>query len=157
MDLAKLMGCSQPAVSQMVSKGVVRLRPDGKIDLVQAQKDWNAHVTPATTFGKRKEAEPKTIDGKKDSERYYKARADREEAEAAMVKLELAEKEKALLDAKITEAIYTNGLITLRNNILAVSRSVAPSLVGITDENVIADKIYQANELALFSVIDHAV
>lgn len=147
------MGCTQPAVSQMVAKGVVKVRKDGKIHLLQAVKDWKAHVTPATTFGKGKNGTGQG--GEKDSHRFYKARADREEAVAALAKLELAEKEETLVNADILRKKWAEVLVVLRNEVLAIGRQVAPSLVGLTDENIIADKIYQAGEIVLFSVSEN--
>lgn len=148
-DLAKLMNCSQPAVSQMVSKGVVKVRKDGKIDLAQAKVDWNAHVSPATTFGKRKNTETQTekaIKGK-DSERFYKARADREEAEASMAQMEMRQLEGELLraDEVRRDTIATARLV--RDRLRQIPKRLAPMLVGMTERQMtlkLADEIDQA-------------
>lgn len=138
----------------MVKRGVVKVRKDGKIDLVQAKKDWDAHVTPATTFGKRKAAEAHPDDTKaeavikkKDSERFYKARADREEAEASMAQMEMRRLEGELLRADEVKADTIATAHLVRDRLRQIPKRLAPILVGMTERQMtlkLSDEIDQA-------------
>ena len=139
------MGVARSTVSEGIKRKRIQVESDGKILWQRGRRDWQANADIGQQRNKKEDARGK--------EKWQEARTRREIAEADMAELELKKKLGEVLDAKILERLYTNGLVTLRNNVLGVSRRVAPSLVGLTDENEIADKIYQENEIALASVI----
>lgn len=150
-DLAKLMGVSKPAVSAMVKKGVVKVEPDGKIWLEQAVDDWHARVDVGKQRPFRGQG-PKSESYQADLQRYHRARADREEAEAKLAQMECEEKAKVLINAEATRKPLMDALLTTRDRILGVARRVAPELVGIQSEAVIADKLNHELETALLSL-----
>ena len=150
-DLAELMGVSQQAVSQMVKKGIVQVEPDGKILLEQAVEDWQAHVD----VGQQRPFKgrgPKPESYQADMQRYHKARADREEAEAKLAQMECEEKAGVLINAEAARKHLMDAILATRDRILNVARRVAPELVGIQSEAVIADKLNHELETALLSL-----
>ena len=150
-DLAKLMGVSQPAVSQMVKKGIVQVEPDGKILLEQAVEDWQTKVNVSQQRPLRWKG-PKMEGYYRNMERYHKARARRKVAEAELAQIELAIKRGELINKQATKKVLVDAIVTTRDRILNVPRRVAPELVGIQSETVIADKLYHEMETALLSL-----
>lgn len=150
-DLAKRLGVSRQAVSQMVKKGIVQREPDGTIFLDQAVDKWHAlvDVGPQRPF---KKGGPKTASYQQSVERYHKARAQREDYKAKLAKLAYQEKAGNLINAKAARKHLGDAIVATRNAMLTVPRTIAPELVGIHDEAVIADTLYQALEIALLSL-----
>ena len=163
VGLAKALGVSRQSVYDAEKSGRIEREVSGKFNVAKARAAWERQAPKIDNFARReakKPVEPErptkhpSHETQTDTQRYNKARADREEVDAAMAKFELQLKEGTLLDAQIVRGLYTNALIVLRNNILGICRELAPSLVGMVDENAIADKIYQRCEIALASVVD---
>ena len=163
-ELAELLSITPSAVNQHIKNGVIKLSKGGRVHLQKAMSAYQENVNQAqqrpfrgtdqsASTGESSKVFPEK---KKSSDIYNEARAEREVEEAAMARMKREEMEGKLLDAEKLKPLYANGLTTLRNNILAIGRRLAPSLVGLSDENVIADKIYQESELALLSASEHA-
>jgi DNA-binding transcriptional regulator YdaS (Cro superfamily) len=150
-DLANRLGVSRQAVSQMVKKGVVKVEPDGKILFEQAVEDWQGQVNVGQQRPFRWKG-AKTKSYREQMERYHIARARREIAEAELAEIELATKKGELLDAKVTKKLLVDAVHTTRDRFLSVATRLAPELVGIQSETVIADKLNHALETALLSL-----
>lgn len=155
-DLAKLLGVSQPAVSQMVKNGVVQVEPDGKILLEQAVDDWQSQVNVGQQRPFREKG-PKTESYREQMDRYHIARARREVAKAELAEIELATKRGELIDQKVTKKLLMEVFINTRDRILNVARRLAPELVGIQSETVIADKLNHELETALLSLSENVI
>ena len=150
-DLAKLLGVSQQAVSQMVKKGIVQVEPDGKILLEQAVEDWHSHVNVRQQRPFRGKS-PKSESYQQHMERYHRARADREEAEAKLAQMECEEKAGTLINSEAVRKHIMDAIVATRNAILNVPHRIAPELVGVQSQTVIVDKLNQELEMALLSL-----
>ena len=150
-DLAKQLGVTQPAVSLMVKKGIVQVESDGKILLEQAVEDWHSQVNVGQQRPFKGQG-PKPESYQADMQRYHKARADREEAEAKLAQMECDEKAKVLINAEATRKHLMDAIVATRDRILNVARTIAPELVGIYEEDVITNKLNHELESALLSL-----
>ncbi len=155
-DLAKLMGVSQPAVSQMVKKRIVRVEADGKILLEQAVEDWHTQVNVGQQRPFRRMGAT-TPSSREHMERYRIARTRREIAEAALAELKLQKALGQVLDADVVRKALADVALATRDRILSVPRRVAPELAGVQDEAEIADKINAEMENSLLALSENVL
>ena len=155
-DVANEIGCTQQRVSQLVKDRIIKPRKDRKIHIPQAKEAYLAHVN----ISQQRDLNKTPTDPKKketiaeQTERYHKARADREVAEAELAQLELKKKKGELINAEDTKKTIIDVCRTTRDRLLAIPRRVAPMVVGVDDERKAANLLYQEIELALQSLCD---
>ena len=153
-DLARRLGVSRQAVSQMVKKGIVQVEPDGKILLDEAEQNWHSQVDVRQqrpfkgTGSVPKAAQIYRV-------RYHMARTRRAWAEAKLAEMALANKKAELLDAQELRKAFADAAQKIRIHMLKVAPKVAAQLVGLQSETEIADKLYQELESTLLALSEN--
>jgi len=114
---ARHRGVSLAAVQKAIKQGRIRTVAEGKIDVQQADRDWERN----TSYG----AAPATGDAPAAGPSYAQSRAVREVYTARLAKLEYEERIGKLLPAdKVTIAAFTKGR-TARDHMLLVADRIA--------------------------------
>jgi len=134
------------AVKKAVESGRIKLTADGRIDPIQADKDWDANTAPDSRSTTRKKST-----AKKDNKVVYaKERANREWALARLARLELKEKSGKLIDREKVTSAYSKMVSAARNRLLGIKAKLAPAVAIETDpvvcELLIETEIMQALE-----------
>ena len=180
---AKHRGCRLSAVQKAIKTGRIQRTPEGLVDVDQADAAWRRNTDPAkqsaeklvspavskdAAGGRRVEIElePQPHGGALKRERatgedpedsdaavYLKARAEKEQTESELKKLELAEKTGELVPAADVEKVWGEMIVTARNRALMLPAELAPRLALESDEvacqQILRDGIYRVlSELA---------
>lgn len=166
-EYANYRGCSHVAVVKAVKSGRIRVNEDKKIDPVQADKDWVANTDisraslanqaqpvavppvasqPGLQFelgnaansaaGDQEDPDEPTAD---DMEKYRRHRAAREETNARIQALELAEREGKLIDRVWAEQAAFTMVRALRDAVFNLPASIKSHLSVMSDADQIED------------------
>lgn len=166
-EYAKYRGCSHPAVSKAIKSGRIKVDENGKIDPVQADRDWAANtdisraslanqgqsvpVPPVvvqqglqlelgnpsnSAAGDQDDPDEPTAD---DMDKYRRHRAAREETNARIQALELAEREGKLIDRVWAEQAAFTMVRALRDAVFNLPASIKSHLSVMSDADQIED------------------
>lgn len=146
-DFAKLVGCSRQLVSRHVENGELPANADGKIDPWQAVPLWIERIKNPMLNGATRADE--AVEYKVELARLTKAKADREEINAAIAKSEVIGVE----DAK--EAALAIGA-AVQSQIKSLRASLPPMLEGMTPAQM-TKKIAGETDKILLSLSDSSL
>ena len=139
---AQQRGVSHEAVRKAIASGRIHPEPDGSIDPIKADAQWDRHTrtaqptTPkvATTRPSASAAPPASSPQTSDDTRgvdYHKARAVRETYAARLAKLEFEERSEKLISKADTDTLFFTLARQLRDRIQQIPRKVAPEIVAL--------------------------
>lgn len=134
-EYARHRGVSEAAVSKALAAGRVTLT-DGKIDPVAADAQWarNSRVRanakpPAAQVANSDVGDPEAPG----ADNYWTARSRREQAEAELAEIDLAERTGQVIQVKAVEAVWAQALGATREHLLQVRARLAPLLAAESD------------------------
>ena len=163
---ARHRGVALSAVQKAIATGRIHPEPDGSIDPIKADAQWDRHTrtaqptTPRVTTARpppvSQPTAPPPMHPTSDEARgvdYHKARAVRETYSARLAKLEFEERTGKLLNADEVKVKYFNLARLLRDRIQQIPRKVAPQIVAAVvaqpDQRVVEDLLMEAIREAL--------
>ena len=126
-----LTGTSAYAVTKALREGRITKNKYGRIDPIQATKDWAANTNPALVRGKVGEVEGVGDAGGIPS--YSQSRAIREAYRAKITRLEFEERKGRLLDADTVRMDVFKQARAARDQLLAIPHRLAPVLAALSD------------------------
>jgi len=135
---------SLTAVQKAIQQGRIKTAPDGKIDLEQADRDWERNTSPVNAPKRA----PRAGGGAAGGPTYAQSRAVREVYLARLAKIEFEERVGKLVSRdEITVAAFTKAR-TVRDNLLNIPDRVAAVLAAETDpvrmHQILSDEIRKA-------------
>ena len=139
---AQQRGVSHEAVRKAIASGRIHPEPDGSIDPIKADAQWDRHTrtaqptTPkvATTRPSASAAPPSPVSQSSDDTRgvdYHKARAVRETYAARLAKLDFEERSAKLISKDEADTEFFTLARQLRDRIQQIPRKVAPEIVAL--------------------------
>lgn len=145
---AEQLGKSLGWVNRLVRDGVLELLPSGRIDPASIEKGHNAAALPVAE-GPARSAKGRTL---------ADVKLQREEWTAKEAALDYHERVGLLVHRSQVEAEQVDIARRVRDEMLGVPATVAPHLVGLTDQRVIESRVRQAvlHALNALSVDDAA-
>jgi phage terminase Nu1 subunit (DNA packaging protein) len=159
---AKLMGVSPAAVTKAVTEGRITVVRDTKpphkdmIDPAVAQIQWSNNTrarSPSINAAPVSDGVAASSGTKKtagnDESGYWKNRASREEAEAAMAQLKLAEMQGSLIRLDAVRAVLGTTFAAARESIMQIPSRVAPMLAAESDAAQVQIQLSAALHAAL--------
>jgi hypothetical protein len=140
---AEHRGVSHTAVQKAIKQGRIKTTADGKIDVEQADRDWDRNTSPVNAPKRA----PKS-DGATGGPTYAQSRAVRELYLARLAKIEFEERAGKLISRdEVTVAAFTKAR-TVRDNLLNIPDRVAAMLAAETDpvrtHQILTDEIRKA-------------
>ena len=145
---ARHRGVALSAVQKAIASGRIHPEPDGSIDPIKADAQWDRHTrtaqptTPRVTTARpppvSQPAAPPPMPQASDDARgvdYHKARAVRETYSARLAKLEFEERTGKLISKDEVDIKYFQLARQLRDRMQQIPRKVAPEIVAL----VVAD------------------
>ena len=149
---ARHRGVALSAVQKAIASGRIHPEPDGRIDPIKADAQWDRHTrtaqptTPRVTTTRpppiaqhaSQPAAPPPMPQASDDARgvdYHKARAVRETYSARLAKLEFEERTAKLISKDEVDIKYFQLARQLRDRMQQIPRKVAPEIVAL----VVAD------------------
>ena len=151
-EYARHRGVSRGAVSKALKTGRISVGPSGRIDPVEADRDWAANtaarVTPPEAGKPRREPPDAAVPG------YSASRARREAANAELAELERDRLRGLLVDADQVRNDAFMVARTTRNMLQAIPARVSAILAGETDEKKIYRMLEEAIDDACRSLAD---
>ena len=139
---AQQRGVSHEAVRKAIASGRIHPEPDGSIDPIKADAQWDRHTrtaqpTPPKASTSRASApppqasqSPQTSDDTRGVD-YHKARAVRETYAARLAKLDFEERSEKLVSKADTDTLFFTLARQLRDRIQQIPRKVAPEIVAL--------------------------
>lgn len=139
---AQHRGVSHPAVIKAIKSGRIATEPDGSIDPIKADAQWDRHTrTAQPTTPKVANARPsasaappvsspQTSDDTRGVD-YHKARAVRETYAARLAKLDFEERSAKLISKDEADTEFFTLARQLRDRIQQIPRKVAPEIVAL--------------------------
>ncbi|MEA1052333.1 hypothetical protein U5801_21360 [Lamprobacter modestohalophilus] len=151
---AQHRGVSHEAVRKAIKSGRITPLPDGRIDPVVADAQWDANTLPAQTPAKSESSAPASDSTQRSNvPPYAVSRAAREAINARLAKLELEERSGKLINADEARVTTFNLARQLRDRLQQIPRTLAPELVA----TVVADPDPRAVEAMLDAAIRSAL
>jgi hypothetical protein len=140
---AEHRGVSHTAVQKAIKQGRIHPARDGKIDVEQADRDWNRNSSPVNA--PKHAPKPDAAAG---GPTYAQSRAVRELYLARLAKIEFEERAGKLISRdEVTVAAFTKAR-TVRDNLLNIPDRVAAMLAAETDpvrtHQILTDEIRKA-------------
>ena len=140
---ARHRGVALSAVQKAIASGRIHPEPDGRIDPIKADAQWDRHTrtsqpSTAKVTTARPPAAPPPMPQANDDTRgvdYHKARAVRETYSARLAKLEFEERTGKLISKDEVDIKYFQLARQLRDRMQQIPRKVAPEIVAL----VVAD------------------
>lgn len=137
-EYARHRGCSREAVGRAIRDARITVLADGTIDANVADIQWarNSRVRAGAKASASQSAADVLGDGGDDQpggDNYWTARSRREQAEAELAEIELAEKQGSVIQVKAVEAVWAQSLSSAREHLLQVRARLAPLLAVETD------------------------
>ena len=135
---------SHTAVQKAIKQGRIRTTPDGKIDVEQADREWDRNTSPVNAPRRA----PRDGGGAAGGPTYAQSRAVRELYLARLAKIEFEERAGKLVSRdEVTVAAFTKAR-TVRDNLLNIPDRVAAVLAAETDpvrtHQILTDEIRKA-------------
>lgn len=150
-EYAEHRGISHVAVIKALKAGRITKEPDGSIDPVKADAQWEQNTD--FTRNPQKAAKTKADDGAMPSgPNYTVSRAVREAYTARLAKLEYEEKVGTLIKADEVKLMWFNTLRIIRDRVLQIPDRIGSTLAAETDAN----KIKQTMDAELRRILDDA-
>ena len=136
---AQQRGVSHEAVRKAIASGRIHPEPDGSIDPIKADAQWDRHTrtAPPTTpkaNTSRASAPPPQSPQTSDDTRgvdYHKARAVRETYAARLAKLDFEERSAKLISKDEADTEFFTLARQLRDRMQQIPRKVAPEIVAL--------------------------
>ena len=136
---AQQRGVSHEAVRKAIASGRIHPEPDGSIDPIKADAQWDRHTrtAPPTTpkaNTSRASAPPPQSPQTSDDTRgvdYHKARAVRETYAARLAKLDFEERSATLISKDEVDTEFFTLARQLRDRLPQIPRKVAPEIVAL--------------------------
>ena len=119
---AQQRGVSHEAVRKAIASGRIHPEPDGSIDPIKADAQWDRHT--------RTVPPPQTSDDTRGVD-YYKARAVSETYAARLAKLEFEERSEKLVSKADTDTLFFTLARQLRDRLQQIPNKVAPEIVAL--------------------------
>ncbi len=135
-EYARRRGCSEAAVRRAITDGRITT-VDGRIDPVAADAQWERNTrpragsAPASSRPPAAEADAKPRD---DSNGYWVAKSRREQAEAELSELKLAEQMGQLVRAADIQSAYSRRAAALRESLLQIPSRLSAQLAAESDQ-----------------------
>lgn len=145
---SKHRGVSRTAVSKALRAGRITAGPDGLIDPVQADADWEANTAPRANSGAMKppaHATRRTEIPDGAIADFNSSRARREAANATLAEIELEARRGTLIDADTVRSQAFTAARAVRNALQAIPARLSAQLAGENDEK----KVYRLLETAI--------
>lgn len=135
---------SHTAVQKAIKQGRIKTAPDGKIDVEQADRDWDRNTSPVNVPKRAARVDGGAAGGSS----YAQSRAVRELYLARLAKIEFEERSGKLVSRdEVTVAAFTKAR-TVRDNLLNIPDRVAAVLAAETDpvraHQILTDEIRKA-------------
>src|SRR6185436_10497658 len=135
---------SHTAVQKAIKQGRIKTAPDGKIDVAQADRDWDRNTSPVNVPKRAARVDGGAAGGSS----YAQSRAVRELYLARLAKIEFEERSGKLVSRdEVTVAAFTKAR-TVRDNLLNIPDRVAAVLAAETDpvraHQILTDEIRKA-------------
>ena len=135
---------SHTAVQKAIKQGRIKTAPDGKIDVEQADREWDRNTSPGNASKRASRAGGGAAGGPT----YAQSRAVRELYLARLAKIEFEERASKLVSRdEVTVAAFTKAR-TVRDNLLNIPDRVAAVLAAETDpvrtHQILTDEIRKA-------------
>jgi hypothetical protein len=145
-----LLGHTSWAVQKAIKTGRIRKNAAGKIDPVQADRDWEGRTSPARRTRPSESTFAGTAAAGLTGVEYAQARAARELYEARLARLDYEERSGKLVSAdKVKTGTFQKTRQT-RDRLMMIPRRLAAQLAVETDpravEQLLADEIRKAME-----------
>jgi hypothetical protein len=140
---AERRGVSHTAVQKAIKQGRIKPTADGKIDVEQADRDWDRNTSPVNAPKRTPKSDGATV-----GPTYAQSRAVRELYLARLAKIEFEERAGKLISRdEATVAAFTKAR-TVRDNLLNIPDRVAAMLAAETDpvrtHQILTDEIRKA-------------
>lgn len=155
---AVMMGVSPAAVTKAIAENRITTVRDGdkdKIDPAVAQIQWAQNTrarSPSSNAAPAADATtPATTKGNNESG-YWDSRTSREEAEAGMAQLKLAELRKSLIPVDAVRAAFGTAFSSAREALMQIPSRIAPALAAESDPQKIQITLGDAIHAALMSL-----
>ena len=140
---ARHRGVALSAVQKAIATGRIHPEPDGSIDPIKADAQWDRHTrtaqptTPKASTSRASAPPPQSPQTSDDTRGvdYHKARAVRETYSARLAKLEFEERTGKLISKDEVDIKYFQLARQLRDRMQQIPRKVAPEIVAL----VVAD------------------
>jgi hypothetical protein len=123
---------SHTAVQKAIKQGRIRPAPDGRIDVEQADRDWNRNTSPVNAPKPAARA-PVANESQPGGPTYAQSRAVRELYLARLAKIDFEERtSKVVSRDEVTVAAFTKAR-TIRDNLLNIPDRLAAMLAAESD------------------------
>ena len=169
---AQHRGVSHTAVAKAIKAGRINAEPDGKIDPVKADAQWDRNTLPSQNLNTAGAGKPASnaatpavstpvstreshapLETRAAAPDYQTSRAIREAYAARLAKLEFEERTGKLLNADEVKVKHFNLARLLRDRIQQIPRKLAPQIVAAVvaqpDQRVVEDLLMEAIREAL--------
>lgn len=155
---AALMHVSPAAVTKAIAENRITTVRDGdkdKIDPAVAQIQWAQNTrarSPSSNAAPAADTTPAATTKGNNESGYWDSRTSREEAEAAMAQLKLAEMRKSLIPVDAVRAVFGTAFAGAREALMQIPSRIAPELAAETDPQKIQITLGDAIHAALMSL-----
>ena len=149
-ELADLLNLSVPSIKKLHQDGVIEPLPNNGNR--KAGNEWlplQCACKVIRNYQKMVESR-----GSKETEAMRNAKERERIAKAKQAELNLAEREGELVNAEELMQKIGGFLTRLRINLLAIPKGIAPMLINMDNSNIIAEKIRDRLERAMYETID---
>ena len=162
---AQHRGVSHEAVRKAIAAGRIQKKPDGSIDPIKADAQWQQHTRPAVSANAKPAVTARVLPAPSmpssaDEARgvdYQKARAVRETYAARLAKLEFEGRSDKLVNKDEVDTKVFTLARQLRDRMLQIPNKVAPEIVALVvdkpDVRGVADLIDRAIHQALEELV----
>lgn len=148
---AAMMNVSPAAVTKAIKEGRMTVVIEGdkeKIDPAVAQIQWDKNTRSRAN---NVTAKPETAKSNNESN-LWDARTSREEAEAAMAQLRLAEMRNSLIRVDLVKAVFGSAFAAARESLMQIPSRIAATLAAESDPQKIQIAVGDAIHAALESL-----
>ena len=136
---ARHRGVALSAVQKAIATGRIHPEPDGSIDPIKADAQWDRHTraaqptTPKASTSRASAPPPQASQTSDDTRGvdYHKARAVRETYAARLAKLDFEERSAKLISKDEADTEFFTLARQLRDRIQQIPRKVAPEIVAL--------------------------
>ena len=155
---AALMHVSPAAVTKAINENRITTVRDGdkdKIDPAVAQIQWAQNTrarSPSSNAAPAADTTPAATTKGNNESGYWDSRTSREEAEAGMAQLKLAELRKSLIPVDAVRAAFGTAFASAREALMQIPSRIAPALAAESDPQKIQITLGDAIHAALMSL-----
>lgn len=155
---AAMMNVTPAAVTKAIKEGRMTVVMEGgkeKIDPAVAQIQWSQNTrarSPSSSAAPTSETSTTTTTKGNAESGYWDSRTSREEAEAAMAQLKLAEMRNSLIRVDLVKAVFGSAFAAARESLMQIPSRISATLAAESDPQKIQIAVGDAIHAALESL-----